>query len=101
MPSRVSRHQECDADASPTDPAAHPRAFTDLLGPLEVVTTADITSALGLWRRHQEIGSFDALLLAVAVHTGAEAVVSEDASLARVGIVPVLTAAEAVQQFVD
>ena len=83
------------------DAASLAQAFTDLLGPLEAITTADITGALGLWRRHQEIGSFDALLLAVAMRTGAEAVVSEDAGLARVGIVPVLTAAEAVQQFVD
>lgn len=83
------------------DAASLAQAFTDLLGPLEVIATADVTSALRLWRSHQEIGSFHALLLAVAMRTGAEAVVSEDAGLARVGIVPVLTAAEAVQRFVD
>lgn len=74
------------------------RAFSDLLGPLEPTTAADVSSALTLWQRHPRIGSFDALLLAVALRTGAEAVVSEDAGLASTGVIPVLTAAEALRQ---
>lgn len=81
------------------DAASLARDFSRLLGPLETPTALDVSSALTLWQGNPQIGTFDALLLAVAVRSGAEAVVSEDAGLARVGIVPVLTAAEAVQAF--
>jgi uncharacterized protein len=79
------------------DAASLARDFSDLLGPLEPTTALDVSTALTLWQDNPEIGSFDALLLAVAVRIGAEAVVSEDAGLARVGIVPVVSAAEAVR----
>jgi uncharacterized protein len=79
------------------DAASLARDFSDLLGPLEPTTAPDVSTALTLWQDNPEIGSFDALLLAVAVRIGAEAVVSEDAGLARVGIVPVMSAAEAVR----
>lgn len=82
------------------DAASLAQAFSDLLGPLEPTTAADTSSALSLWQNHPQIGSFDALLLSVAARTGAEAVVSEDAALSRVGIVPVLTADEALRRFV-
>ena len=78
-----------------TDAVTLARDFGDLLSPLEPTTAADVATALTLWQDNRQIGSFDALLLAVAVRTGAEAVVSEDAGLARVGVVPVMTAAEA------
>lgn len=81
------------------DAASLARDFSDLLGPLEPTTAPDVSTALTLWQDNPEIGSFDALLLAVAVRIGAEAVVSEDAGLARVGIVPVMTAAEATRVF--
>lgn len=81
------------------DAASLARDFSDLLGPLESTTAPDVATALTLWQSNPQIGSFDALLLAVAVRTGAEAVVSEDAGLARVGIIPVMTAAEAVRAF--
>lgn len=80
-----------------TDAAALARDFGDLLGPLEPTTAADVATALTLWQDNGQIGSFDALLLAVAVRTGAEAIVSEDTGLARVGVVPVMTAAEALR----
>jgi uncharacterized protein len=79
------------------DAASLARDFSDLLGPPEPTTAPDVSTALTLWQDNPEIGSFDALLLAVAVRIGAEAVVSEDAGLARVGIVPVMSAAEAVR----
>ena len=81
------------------DAASLARDFSDLLGPLETTTAPDVATALTLWQDNPRIGSFDALLLAVAVRTGAEAIVSEDAGLARVGIVPVMTAAEATRVF--
>ena len=40
--------------------------------------------ALDIWQRHPSAGAFDALLLAVAMRTGAEAVVSDDAGLAAI-----------------
>ena len=79
------------------DAASLARDFSDLLGPLEPTTAPDVSTAVTLWQDNPQIGTFDALLLAVAVRTGAEAIVSEDAGLARVGVVPVLTAAEAVR----
>ena len=79
------------------DAASLARDFSDLLGPLEPTTAPDTSTAVTLWQDNPQIGTFDALLLAVAVRTGAEAIVSEDAGLARVGVVPVLTAAEAVR----
>ena len=56
--------------------------------------------ALDIWQRHPSAGALDALLLAVAMRTGAEAVVSDDAGLAAIPGVPVMTAAEAVDRFV-
>ena len=79
------------------DAASLARDFSDLLGPLEPTTAPDVSTAVTLWQDNPQIGTFDALLLAVAVRTGAEAIVSEDAGLAGVGVVPVLTAAEAVR----
>ena len=73
--------------------------FSDLLGPLEPTTAPDAVTALTLWQDNPQIGTFDALLLAVAVRTGAEAIVSEDAGLARIGVMPVMTAAQAVRAF--
>ena len=81
------------------DAASLARDFSDLLGPLEPTTAPDVSTAVTLWQDNSQIGTFDALLLAIAVRTGAEAVVSEDVGLARVGVVPVLTAAEAVRAF--
>lgn len=81
------------------DAASLARDFSDLLGPLEPTTAPDVVTALALWQDNPQIGTFDALLLAVAVRTGAEAIVSEDAGLARVGVVPVMTAEQAVRAF--
>lgn len=81
------------------DAASLARDFSDLLGPLEIATASDASTALTLWQDNPQIGTFDALLIAVAVRTGAEFIVSEDAGLARGGIVPVLTAAQALRAF--
>ena len=82
------------------DAAALARDFSDLLGPRESSTAVDTMRALDIWQRHPSAGTFDALLLAVAMRTGAEAVVSDDAGLAAIPGVPVMTAAEAVDRFV-
>ena len=71
------------------------RDFSDLFGPLETTAAPDVSTALTLWQDNLQFGTLDAFLLAVAVPPGAEAVVSEDAGLAGVGVVPVMTAAEA------
>ena len=92
---RLGRHPRGRADA-----AALARDFSDLLGPLESTTAVDTMRALDIWQRHPSAGAFDALLLAVAMRTGAEAVVSDDAGLAAIPGVPVMTAAEAVDRFV-
>ena len=56
------------------DAASLARDFSDLLGPLESTTAPDVSTALTLWQDNSQIGTFDALLLAIAVRTGAEAV---------------------------
>jgi predicted nucleic acid-binding protein len=43
-----------------------------------VTTAADLDAGLSLFERHPETGAFDAVLAAVAIARGAEAVVSAD-----------------------
>ena len=58
-------------------------AFADLLGPLQVVTAQNLTAGLELWAEHPTIGSFDAVLAAVAISLDAE-LVSADTGFAAV-----------------
>ncbi len=73
--------------------------YVALLGPLEAVGEADLVAALRIWEVAPRIGTFDALLLAVAARVGADALVTEDRALRDTDVVPVLTAAEAVASF--
>jgi len=73
--------------------------YIALLGPLETVGESDISEALRIWQATPGVGTFDALLLAVAARLDVDALVTEDRALGAVGLVPVMTAAEAVAAF--
>lgn len=53
-------------------------AYADLLGPLTVTRESHLRAGLELWRRHQAVGCFDAVLAAVAVDIPASIVVSAE-----------------------
>jgi predicted nucleic acid-binding protein len=53
------------------------RLYAAALDPI-VTTAADLDAGLSLFERHPETGAFDAVLAAVAIARGAEAVVSAD-----------------------
>lgn len=89
---RGRRRDRSDASALAED-------YVALLGPLEAVGEADLVAALRIWEVAPRIGTFDALLLAVAARVGADALVTEDRALRDTDVVPVLTAAEAVASF--
>lgn len=59
-------------------------AYADLLGPLNVTRDSHLRAGLELWRRHPEVGCFDAVLAAVAVDIGASTVVSADRGFATI-----------------
>jgi hypothetical protein len=73
--------------------------YTALLGPLETVSESDLSEALRLWQATPRIGTFDALLVAVATRLEVDALVTEDRALRDVDVLPVMTAAEAVSTF--
>jgi hypothetical protein len=81
------------------DAAALADDYIALLGPLETVGEADISEALRIWQATPGVGTFDALLIAVAARVGADAIVTDDRALRDTDVVPVLTAAEAVASF--
>jgi predicted nucleic acid-binding protein len=65
------------------DATALARAFADLLGPLQVVTAQNLNAGLDLWSAHPSIGSFDAVLAAVAMSVDAE-LVSADSGFGKI-----------------
>lgn len=67
------------------DAAELARAYVDLLAPLLPISEEDLRTGLGLFERHPEVGSFDAVLAAAAQASGAEALVSADHAF---GVVP-------------
>ncbi len=67
-----------------SDAAALGRDYAELLSPLLSPTTADLTDGLALFERAEELGAFDAVLLACAARRGIGAVVSADVGFARV-----------------
>lgn len=73
--------------------------YISLLGPLETVGEADISNALRIWQAAPGVGTFDALLIAVAARLDVDALVTEDRALRAVELVPVLTATEAIAVF--
>lgn len=68
---------------SRVDAAYLAHRYADLLAPLLPVNAADLSIGLGLWQGHQGLGSFDAVLAAAAMRTGAT-LVSADRAFARV-----------------
>jgi predicted nucleic acid-binding protein len=59
------------------------RLYVVALGPI-VTTAADLDAGLTLFGQHPELGAFDAVLAAVALSRGAEALVSADRAFASV-----------------
>ena len=66
------------------DAVAVARAYAALLAPLLDVGSGDLDAGLRLFERHAELGSFDAVLAAVAIERDAEALVSADKAFASV-----------------
>jgi predicted nucleic acid-binding protein len=73
--------------------------YSALLGPLETVSESDLSEALRIWHATPRIGTFDALLVAVATRLEVDALVTEDRALRDVDVLPVMTAADAVSTF--
>jgi len=59
------------------------RLYAVALNPI-VTTTADLDAGLALFEQHPALGAFDAVLAAVALARGAEALVSADGAFASV-----------------
>ena len=89
---RGRRHDRSDASSLAED-------YIALLGPLETVGEADISEALRIWQATPGVGTFDALLIAVAARLDVDALVTEDRALRAVELIPIMTAAEAVAAF--
>jgi predicted nucleic acid-binding protein len=71
------------------------------LTPLLLTTEDDVIDGLALWRRHDGLGSFDAVLAATAVRAGMT-LVSADRALGRVrGLSHVVPTADAVRALLD
>lgn len=60
------------------------RSFAELLAPLLVVDPGDLAAGLDLFERRDSLGAFDAVLAAVALARGADALVSADRAFATV-----------------
>jgi uncharacterized protein len=60
------------------------REFAQLLSPLLVVEEGELAAGLRLFERHPKLGSFDAVLAAVTVAQGADALVSADEAFGEV-----------------
>lgn len=63
------------------------RQYLAMFSPL-ATTPDDLDRGLGLFERHPELGAFDAVLAAVALVRGAEALVSADRAFAAVTDLP-------------
>jgi hypothetical protein len=74
---RARRSRRSDAVAQGND-------YLTLLAPLLKSDERDLLDGLALFERHQALGAFDAVLAAVALNAGVEALVSADASFAQV-----------------
>jgi uncharacterized protein len=60
------------------------REFMQLLSPLLVVEESELAAGLRLFERHRKVGPLDAVLAAVALARGAEALVSADGAFGEV-----------------
>jgi uncharacterized protein len=66
------------------DAAQLGRSFAELLSPLLTIREDDLVAGLSLFERQPALGSFDAVLAAATIASGAEALVSADATFAHV-----------------
>jgi predicted nucleic acid-binding protein len=60
------------------DSVAFGRAFATLLSPLAHLEESDLDLGLRIFERSDRLGSFDAILAAVAINRDAEALISSD-----------------------
>jgi uncharacterized protein len=60
------------------------RSFVELLAPLLTISENDLGSGLHLFEQLPSLGSFDAVLAAATIGSGADALISSDATFARV-----------------
>ncbi len=60
------------------------RDWLDLLSPLLTITEDHARNAISLFERYPQVGAFDSFLAAVAIDSGAEALVSADASFSTI-----------------
>ncbi len=67
------------------DAAALTRDLATALAPLTVVTPDDLDAGLGLFRDHEGLGAFDAVLLAATLRHGARLVSADRAIVAAAG----------------
>jgi predicted nucleic acid-binding protein len=74
---RARRRGRADAVALAGD-------YVDLLSPLLIATTEHLRRGLSLFERTEPVGSFDAVLAAIALDADADALVSADAAFAFV-----------------
>jgi predicted nucleic acid-binding protein len=74
---RARRRGRADAVALGND-------FSELLSPLLSVTGEHLRDGLALFERSEQLGAFDAVLVAAALSAGAEALVSADRAFAAV-----------------
>jgi predicted nucleic acid-binding protein len=68
------------------DAAQLGKSFADLLSPLLAVGEDHLAAGLSLFQRHSTLGAFDAVLAAAALASGADALVSSDATFAHVPV---------------
>lgn len=66
------------------DAAARARDYLAILAPLQRIGEQEVEAGLRLFERHTELGSFDAVLAAVALNHDSDALVSADRAFASV-----------------
>ncbi|MFA9269184.1 MAG: type II toxin-antitoxin system VapC family toxin [Baekduiaceae bacterium] len=89
---RARRTDRRDAARTATD-------YAELLDPLVTVQRQHLLAGLMLFERHDALGAFDAVLCALALESGADAVVSADRAFAAVpGLHHVVPDADGVAQ---
>ena len=59
--------------------------FAELLAPLLVITSEQLSRGLQIFRSHSALGAFDSVLAAAAIDIGASALVSADAGFSDIG----------------
>jgi uncharacterized protein len=73
------------------DAAALGRDYAELLSPLLSTTSDALAQGLAWYERSEQLGAFDAVLVAAAVAAGASAIVSADAAFGEVAAIAHVT----------